>query len=347
VTRAVIITTNERCRPGHSTPRRRSWLIQGLLQHWALWSRETTEDRSYQVVAPPIPTCCPFRLSACRVPTDLNARPNYRRAIWRTPRLSPPSWLVTPLGSLKAYDRYAPPLYAYCRSLLPEPADAGRRRAGHVPRRQRQAAGPAGPGPAPVLALRGGAQRVLPPAAGRVRRCPGSRNAADVPAPSTAIGAATEQAELSQLVRAAVGRAEPARAGRHRAQPGRRARRRRARHRARGIAQPRPRGCCRGRAVQLERSLGALIVARTVRGRLRRPRRHAGRLGRTADRADAQSGSAAISNSATSAGKRKRRELTPALLGGVLADRGPPGRALSRASVISYCTYWPTALPPG
>ena len=38
--------------------------------------------------------------------------------------MSPPSWLATLPGLAEAYDRYAMPLYSYCRSMLREPADA-------------------------------------------------------------------------------------------------------------------------------------------------------------------------------------------------------------------------------
>jgi RNA polymerase sigma factor (sigma-70 family) len=41
-----------------------------------------------------------------------------------TARSWPPSWQPTRRDSKAAYDRYAPSLYAYCQSLLTEPADA-------------------------------------------------------------------------------------------------------------------------------------------------------------------------------------------------------------------------------
>ena len=220
-----------------------------------------------------------------------------------------------PAGLAEAYDRYATPLYSYCRSLLPEPADAADAVQDTflvATAKLRDLRDPARLRPWLYAVARNECFRRL--RAGKALS--GLEEAADVPAPSTDIGAATEQAELSQLVRAAMDGLNP-------------------RDRdvielslggelggdelaaALGVSRNHAHALLSRARGQLERSLGALIVARTGRdacvdldamlagwdGRLTVLMRK--RISRHIDRCDI-------------CGERKRRELTPALLGGVV-----------------------------
>ena len=150
--------------------------------------------------------------------------------------------------------------------------------------------------------------------------CPPSRRLADLPTQTAEVGIATERAELTELVRAAIDGLNPRRAGRHRAEPGRRPRRRRTRRRARGVAQPRPRAAVAGPqpagtiprradrgahgAAGLFRVLEAMLTGwdgqMTVLMRKR--------ISRHIDQCKV-------------CGERKRRELTPFLVRGRNADR--------------------------
>jgi RNA polymerase sigma factor (sigma-70 family) len=220
-----------------------------------------------------------------------------------------------PAGLAEAYDRYAPPLYSYCRSLLPEPADAADAVQDTflvATAKLRDLRDPARLRPWLYAVARNECFRRL--RAGKALS--GLEEAADLPAPTADIGAATEQAELSQLVRAAMdglnlrerdvielslvaelGGDELAT--------------------ALGVSRNHAHALLSRARGQLERSLGALIVARTGRdscaeldamltgwdGRLTVLMRK--RISRHIERCDI-------------CGERKRRELTPALLGGVL-----------------------------
>src|SRR5256885_708389 len=108
-----------------------------------------------------------------------------------------------PAGLAEAYDRYAPPLYSYCRSLLPEPADAADAVQDTflvATAKLRDLRNPARLRPWLYAVARNECFRRL--RAGKALS--GLEEAADVPAPGTDVGVATEQAELGQLVRAAM-----------------------------------------------------------------------------------------------------------------------------------------------
>jgi RNA polymerase sigma factor (sigma-70 family) len=219
-----------------------------------------------------------------------------------------------PAGLAEAYDRYATPLYSYCRSLLPEPADAADAVQDTflvATAKLRDLRDPARLRPWLYAVARNECFRRL--RAGKALS--GLEEAADVPAPSTDIGAATDQAELSQLVRAAMDGLNPrerdvielslvAELGGDELAA------------ALGVSRNHAHALLSRARGQLERSLGALIVARTGRdacvdldsmlagwdGRLTVLMRK--RISRHIEHCDI-------------CGERKRRELTPALLGGV------------------------------
>jgi RNA polymerase sigma factor (sigma-70 family) len=220
-----------------------------------------------------------------------------------------------PAGLAEAYDRYATPLYSYCRSLLPEPADAADAVQDTflvATAKLRDLRDPARLRPWLYAVARNECFRRL--RAGKALS--GLEEATDVPAPSTDIGAATDQAELSQLVRAAMDGLNPrerdvielslvAELGGDELAA------------ALGVSRNHAHALLSRARGQLERSLGALIVARTGRdacvdldamlagwdGRLTVLMRK--RISRHIEQCDI-------------CGERKRRELTPALLGGVV-----------------------------
>ena len=246
-----------------------------------------------------------------------------------------------PAGLAEAYDRYAMPLYSYCRSMLREPADA----ADAVQDTFLVAT-------AKLRDLRDRARlRSWLYAVARnecLRRLRAGtalsalEEAADIPAETAEIGVATERAEVQQLVRAAIDGLNPGErdvielsliaeldgdelAG------------------ALGVSRNHAHALLSRARSQLERSLGALIVARTGReacadlnamlagwdGQLTVLMRK--RISRHIEQCEI-------------CGERKRRELTPALFAGVvpvaamlpgfreqvlraLADRSPAGLA--------------------
>jgi RNA polymerase sigma factor (sigma-70 family) len=220
-----------------------------------------------------------------------------------------------PAGLAEAYDRYATPLYSYCRSLLREPADAAdavqdtflvataKLRDLRDPGRLRTWL---------YAVARNECFRQL--RAGKALSA--LEEAADVPATSADIGAATERAELNQLIRAAMDGLNPGDRdvielslvseleGDELAA-------------ALGVSRNHAHALLSRARGQLERSLGALIVARTGRdacaaldamldgwdGRLTVLMRK--RISRHIEDCDI-------------CGERKRRELTPAFFAGVL-----------------------------
>jgi RNA polymerase sigma factor (sigma-70 family) len=246
-----------------------------------------------------------------------------------------------PAGLAEAYDRYAMPLYSYCRSLLREPADAAdavqdtflvaTARLRDLRDRAR---------------LRSWLYAVARNECLRRLRAGAAlsalEEASDVPAEPAEIGVAAERAEIRQLVRAAIDGLNPAERdvielsliaeldGDELAE-------------ALGVSRNHAHARLSRARNQLERSLGALIVARTGReacadlnamlagwdGQLTVLMRK--RISRHIERCEA-------------CGERKRRELTPALFAGaapmaamlpgfreqvlrVLADRSPAGLA--------------------
>jgi RNA polymerase sigma factor (sigma-70 family) len=244
-----------------------------------------------------------------------------------------------PAGLAEAYDRYAMPLYSYCRSILREPADA----ADAVQDTFLVAT-------AKLRDLRDRARlRSWLYAVARnecLRRLRAGtalsalEEAADIPAEAAEIGVATERAEVQQLVRAAIDGLNPGERdvielsliqeldGDELAD-------------ALGVSRNHAHALLSRARSQLERSLGALIVARTGReacadldamlagwdGQLTVLMRK--RISRHIEQCEV-------------CGERKRRELTPALFAGavpmaamlpgfreqvlrVLADRSPAG----------------------
>jgi RNA polymerase sigma factor (sigma-70 family) len=244
-----------------------------------------------------------------------------------------------PAGLAEAYDRYAMPLYSYCRSILREPADA----ADAVQDTFLVAT-------AKLRDLRDRARlRSWLYAVARnecLRRLRAGtalsalEEAAEIPAEAAEMGVATERAEVQQLVRAAIDGLNPGERdvielsliqeldGDELAD-------------ALGVSRNHAHALLSRARSQLERSLGALIVARTGReacadldamlagwdGQLTVLMRK--RISRHIEQCEV-------------CGERKRRELTPALFAGavpmaamlpgfrervlrVLADRSPAG----------------------
>jgi RNA polymerase sigma factor (sigma-70 family) len=268
-----------------------------------------------------------------------------------------------PAGLAEAYDRYATPLYSYCRSLLREPADAADAVQDTflvATARLRDLRDPARLRPWLYAVARNECFRRLRAGKG----LSGLEEAADVPAPTADIGAATEQAELSQLVRAAMDGLNPgerdvielslvAELGADELAT------------ALGVSRNHAHALLSRARGQLERSLGALMVARTGRdacvdldamltgwdGRLTVLMRK--RISRHIEHCDI-------------CGERKRRELTPALLGGVmpivalpaaispgfrdqllhvLADRSPAGTAHRLGVANRAAPFGPNGFP--
>ena len=264
-----------------------------------------------------------------------------------------------PAGLAEAYDRYAMPLYSYCRSILREPADAAdavqdtflvataKLRDLREPDKLRSWL---------YAVARNECFRRL-----RAEKAlSGLEEAADMPTQTPEIGAATERDELQQLVRAAIDGLNPGErdvielslvheldgdelAG------------------ALGVSRNHAHALLSRARSQLERSLGALIVARTGRaacadldamladwdGQLTVLMRK--RISRHIEQCEA-------------CGERKRRELTSALFAGaapvaallpgfreqllrMLADRSPAGLAHRLAVANRAGPFGPNGFP--
>ena len=246
-----------------------------------------------------------------------------------------------PAGLAEAYDRYAMPLYSYCRSMLREPADAADAVQDTflvATAKLRDLRDPARLRAWLYAVARNECLRRLRAGAALAAL----EEAGDVPVEAAEIGVAAERAEIQQLVRAAIGGLNPGErdvielnliaeldgdelAG------------------ALGVSRNHAHALLSRARSQLERSLGALIVARTGReacadlnamlagwdGQLTVLMRK--RISRHIERCEV-------------CGERKRRELTPALFADavpmaamlpgfrqqvlrVLADRSPSGLA--------------------
>jgi RNA polymerase sigma factor (sigma-70 family) len=244
-----------------------------------------------------------------------------------------------PAGLAEAYDRYALPLYTYCRSMLREPADAADAVQDTflvATAKLRDLRDPARLRPWLYAVARNECLRRL--RAGNALSA--LEEAGDIPVQSAELGTEAERAEVQQLVRAAIDGLNPGErdvielsliseldndelAG------------------ALGVSRNHAHALLSRARSQLERSLGALIVARTGRaacagldavlagwdGQLTVLMRK--RISRHIEQCEV-------------CGERKRRELTPALFAGavpiaallpgfreqvlkVLADRSPAG----------------------
>jgi RNA polymerase sigma factor (sigma-70 family) len=246
-----------------------------------------------------------------------------------------------PAGLAEAYDRYAMPLYSYCRSRLREPADAADAVQDTflvATAKLRDLRDPAKLRPWLYAVARNECVRRLRAGAA----LSALDEAGDVPSQAADIGAAAERAELQQLVRAAIDGLNPGERdvielslvaeldGDELAA-------------ALGVSRNHAHALLSRARSQLERSLGALIVARTGRtacadldtmladwdGQMTVLMRK--RISRHIERCHL-------------CGERKRRELSPALFAGlapiaalipgfrdqvvrVLADRSPAGLA--------------------
>jgi RNA polymerase sigma factor (sigma-70 family) len=264
-----------------------------------------------------------------------------------------------PVGLAEAYDRYALPLYSYCRAMLREPADA----ADAVQDTFLVAT-------AKVRNLRDpGKLRSWLYAVARnecLRRLRAGKalsaleEAADMPIQAPEVGIAAERVELQQLVRDAIDGLNPGErdvielslghelAGDELAD-------------ALGVSRKHAHAQLSRARSQLERSLGALIVARTGRqacpdldamlagwdGQMTVLMRK--RIGRHIERCEV-------------CGERKRRELTPALFVGampivalfpgfreqllkMLADRSPAGMARRLAVANRAGPFGPNGFP--
>ena len=244
-----------------------------------------------------------------------------------------------PAGLAEAYDRYALPLYTYCRSMLREPADAADAVQDTfliATAKLRDLRDPARLRPWLYAVARNECLRRL--RAGSALSA--LEEAGDIPVPSAELGAEAERAEVQQLVRAAIDGLNPG-------------------ERdvielsliseldndeladALGVSRNHAHALLSRARSQLERSLGALIVARTGR---------AACAGLDAMLAGWDGQMTVLMRKRISrhieqcevCGERKRRELTPALFAGavpiaallpgfreqvlkVLADRSPAG----------------------
>ncbi len=246
-----------------------------------------------------------------------------------------------PAGLAEAYDRYAMPLYSYCRSILREPADAADAVQDTflvATAKVRDLRDPARLRPWLYAVARNECLRRL--RAGNALS--GLEEVADMSTQTAEIGAATERAELQQLVRAAIAGLNPGERDVielslvHDLDAEEIAE-------ALGVSRNHAHALLSRARSQLERSLGALIVARTGR----------------ADCADLDAMLAGWDGQLTVlmrkrisrhieqcevCGERKRRELTPALFAaaapvavlipgyreqllGILTDRSPAGVA--------------------
>jgi RNA polymerase sigma factor (sigma-70 family) len=238
-----------------------------------------------------------------------------------------------PAGLAEAYDRYATPLYSYCRALLHEPADAADAVQDTflvATAKLRDLRDPARLRPWLYAVARNECFRRL--RAGKALSA--LDEAADIPATSAEIGATAERAELSQLIRAAMGGLNPGDRdvielslvqdleGDELAA-------------ALGVSRNHAHALLSRARSQLERSLGALIVARTGReacasldsmlagwdGRLTVLMRK--RISRHIDDCDI-------------CGERKRRELTPAMFAGVVPVAALSLKALPAVSAPGF-----------
>jgi RNA polymerase sigma factor (sigma-70 family) len=271
-----------------------------------------------------------------------------------------------PAGLAEAYDRYALPLYTYCRSMLREPADAADAVQDTflvATAKLRDLRDPARLRPWLYAVARNECLRRL--RAGSALSA--LEEAGDIPVPSAELGAEAERAEVQQLVRAAIDGLNPG-------------------ERdvielsliseldndeladALGVSRNHAHALLSRARSQLERSLGALIVARTGRhacagldamlagwdGQLTVLMRK--RISRHIEQCEV-------------CGERKRRELTPALFAGavpiaallpgfreqvlrVLADRSPAGlthrlTVANRAGPFGPQGFPKPASPPG
>jgi RNA polymerase sigma factor (sigma-70 family) len=246
-----------------------------------------------------------------------------------------------PAGLAEAYDRYAMPLYSYCRSMLREPADAADAVQDTFLVATAKLRDLRDPGK-----LRSWLYAVARNECLRRRRADHAHSAleeaADMPTEAAELGTAAERAELQELVRAAIDGLNPGERdvielslvheldGDELAD-------------ALGVSRNHAHALLSRARSQLERSLGALIVARTGRrscpaleGMLTSWDGHMTvlmrkRISRHIEQCEA-------------CAERKRRELTPALFAGmapmvallpgfreqvlrVLADRSPAGTA--------------------
>ena len=264
-----------------------------------------------------------------------------------------------PAGLGEAYDKYAVPLYAYCRSMLREPADAadavqdtflvavaklrGLRDAGKLR-------------PWLYSVARNECLRRLR----AVHALSALEEAADLPIEPADVGIAAERAELQELVRAAIDGLNPGERDVielslvHELDGGELAN-------ALGVSRNHAHAQLSRARSQLERSLGALIVARTGRrtcpvlaatlagwdGQMTVLMRK--RISRHIEQCDL-------------CGERKRRELTPALFAGampvvalfpgfreqllkMLADRSPAGLAHHLAVANRAGPFGPNGFP--
>jgi RNA polymerase sigma factor (sigma-70 family) len=271
-----------------------------------------------------------------------------------------------PAGLAEAYDRYAMPLYSYCRSMLREPADAADAVQDTflvATAKLRDLRDPA--------KLRSWLYSVARNECLRRLRAGSALSAldeaADIPAAAAEIGAATERADVQRLVRAAIDGLNPgerdvielsliAELDNDELAD------------ALGVSRNHAHALLSRARSQLERSLGALIVARTGRaacadldamlagwdGQMTVLMRK--RISRHIEHCEV-------------CGERKRRELTPALFAGavpmaallpgfreqvlrVLADRSPAGLAhrltvANRAGPFGSQGFPKPVTPPG
>jgi RNA polymerase sigma factor (sigma-70 family) len=264
-----------------------------------------------------------------------------------------------PAGLAEAYDRYAMPLYSYCRSMLREPADAADAVQDTflvATAKLRDLRDPARLRPWLYAVARNECLRRL--RAGTAVSA--IEEAADMPAQSAEIGTETERAEVQQLVRAAIDGLNPgerdvielsltAELDNDELAD------------ALGVSRNHAHALLSRARSQLERSLGALIVARTGRhacadldemlegwdGQLTVLMRK--RISRHIERCEV-------------CGERKRRELTPALFAGAvpmaallpgfreqvlkaLADRSPAGLAHRLTVANRAAPFGPQGFP--
>ena len=269
-----------------------------------------------------------------------------------------------PAGLAEAYDKYAVPLYTYCRSLLSEPADAADAVHDTFLVAAAKLRGLRDPGK-----LRGWLYAVARNECRRRLRAgtvlSALEEAVDMPSQTGDIGAAAERAELRQLIRAAIDGLNPGERdvielslgseleGDELAD-------------ALGVSRNHAHALLSRARGQLERSLGALLVART--GRATCPE-----LDAMLDGWDRQLTvlmrkriSRHIEQCAE-CGERKRRELTPAMFAGALplvalpilklspgfrtqvlramADRSPAGMAHRLAVANRAGPFGPNGFP--
>ena len=264
-----------------------------------------------------------------------------------------------PRGIAEAYDRYAMPLYAYCRSLLREPADAADAVQDTFLIATAKLDGLKDPGK-----LRSWLYAVARNECLRQLRSGLATSELDeavsMPAESADVGSAAEQAELRDLVRDALGGLNPAERDVIELSLG---------HGLQGEELADALGVSRNHAhalasrarSQLERSLGVLLVARTGRDACRTlDGALAGwdgqltvlirkRVSRHIERCEI-------------CGERKRRELSPALLAGAVpmvalmpgfreqvlrlcADHTPVGLARQASVATRAGTFGPAGFP--